>query len=210
MLPDPGLLLLFLGAALVIAVTPGPGIFYVAARTLAAGRAEGWASIFGTAIGGMVHVIAGAAGVSALVMASAEAFTMLKIAGAGYLLWLGIQTLRRAKEIEAAPSARAVGVRRALRDGIAVEALNPKTAAFFLAFLPQFVDPSAHVATQFVLLGLISVALNSLADLVVLYLADRLRAGALARPMLLCRMRQASGAILCALGLSLALAQRAR
>ncbi|HVG82021.1 MAG TPA: LysE family translocator [Methylomirabilota bacterium] len=210
MLPDPSHLLLFLGAALVIAVTPGPGIFYVAARTLAAGRAEGWASIFGTAIGGMVHVIAGAAGVSALVMASAEAFTALKIAGAGYLLWLGIQTWRCAKEIEAAPAAHALGARAALRDGIAVEALNPKTAAFFLAFLPQFVDPSAHVAAQFVLLGLTSVALNSFADLVVLYLADRLRAGALARPMLLCRMRQASGAILCALGLSLALAQRAR
>jgi len=168
LLPDSGSLLLFLAAALVIAVTPGPGIFYVAARTLSGGRAEGLASILGTALGGMVHVIAGAAGVSALVMASAEAFTLLKLAGAAYLLWLGISTWRGAADLPEAGPAPQLGSRKALRDGVAVEALNPKTAAFFLAFLPQFVDPSGSVAAQFLLLGLISVCLNSLADLVVL------------------------------------------
>lgn len=208
MLPDSGSLLLFLAAALVIAVTPGPGIFYVAARTLSGGRAEGLASILGTALGGMVHVIAGAAGVSALVMASAEAFTLLKLAGAAYLLWLGISTWRGAADLPEAGPAPQLGSRKALRDGVAVEALNPKTAAFFLAFLPQFVDPSGSVAAQFVLLGLISVCLNSLADLVVLYLALGLRVTA--RPRLMRRMRQGSGAVLCALGLSLAVAQRAR
>jgi threonine/homoserine/homoserine lactone efflux protein len=208
LLPDSGSLLLFLAAALVIAVTPGPGIFYVAARTLSGGRAEGLASILGTALGGMVHVIAGAAGVSALVMASAEAFTLLKLAGAAYLLWLGISTWRGAADLPEAGPAPQLGSRKALRDGVAVEALNPKTAAFFLAFLPQFVDPSGSVAAQFVLLGLISVCLNSLADLVVLYLALGLRVTA--RPRLMRRMRQGSGAVLCALGLSLAVAQRAR
>jgi threonine/homoserine/homoserine lactone efflux protein len=208
LLPDSGSLLLFLAAALVIAVTPGPGIFYVAARTLSGGRAEGLASILGTALGGMVHVIAGAAGVSALVMASAEAFTLLKLAGAAYLLWLGISTWRGAADLPEAGPAPQLGSRKALRDGVAVEALNPKTAAFFLAFLPQFVDPSGSVAAQFLLLGLISVCLNSLADLVVLYLALGLRVTA--RPRLMRRMRQGSGAVLCALGLSLAVAQRAR
>jgi threonine/homoserine/homoserine lactone efflux protein len=208
LLPDFGSLLLFLAAALVIAVTPGPGIFYVAARTLSGGRAEGLASILGTALGGMVHVIAGAAGVSALVMASAEAFTLLKLAGAAYLLWLGISTWRGAADLPEAGPAPQLGSRKALRDGVAVEALNPKTAAFFLAFLPQFVDPSGSVAAQFLLLGLISVCLNSLADLVVLYLALGLRVTA--RPRLMRRMRQGSGAVLCALGLSLAVAQRAR
>lgn len=210
MLPEWGSLLLFLAAALVIAVTPGPGIFYVAARTLAGGRAEGAASILGTALGGMAHVIAGAAGVSALVMASAEAFTLLKLAGAVYLFWLGISTWRSADGLAGAQPALQPGSRKALRDGIAVEALNPKTAAFFLAFLPQFVDPAGAVAAQFVLLGLISVSLNSLADLIVLYLAAALRDGAAVRPQLLRRMRKGSGAILCALGLSLAMAQRAR
>jgi threonine/homoserine/homoserine lactone efflux protein len=210
LLPEGGPLLLFLGAALVIAVTPGPGIFYVAARTLSGGRGEGVASIIGTAVGGMVHVIAGAAGVSALVMASAEAFTFLKLAGAAYLLWLGIATWRGAGAIVEVPAARPSGPRCALRDGVAVESLNPKTAAFFLAFLPQFADPAGNLAAQFVLLGLISVSLNSLADLAVLHLAVRLRAGAAGRPALIRRMRQGSGAVLCALGLSLALAQRAR
>jgi threonine/homoserine/homoserine lactone efflux protein len=208
LLPDIGSLLLFLAAAVVIAVTPGPGIFYVAARTLSGGRGEGLASILGTALGGMVHVIAGAGGVSALVMASAEAFTFLKLAGAAYLLWLGISTWRSADDLPQAGPALRLGARKALRDGVAVEALNPKTAAFFLAFLPQFVDPSGNVAAQFVLLGLISVGLNSLADLVVLYLAIALRATA--RPRLMRRMRQGSGAVLFALGLSLAAAQRAR
>jgi threonine/homoserine/homoserine lactone efflux protein len=210
-LADSGSFVLFLGAALLVAVSPGPGIFYVAARTLAAGRVEGAASILGTALGGMVHVIAGAAGVSALLMASAEAFTLLKFAGAAYLLLLGIHTWRAAgRAPDVMVPVRTLGWRAALRDGVAVEALNPKTAAFFLAFLPQFVDPSAHVAAQFVLLGTVSVSLNSLADLVVLHLAERLREGAAARPALLRRFRQGSGAILCALGLSLALAQRAR
>ena len=89
--------LLFLAAASVIALSPGPGIFYVAARTLADGRGAGLASSLGTAAGGLVHVAAGAAGVSALIMASAEAFTVLKFVGAVYLVWLGIKTAREAR-----------------------------------------------------------------------------------------------------------------
>ena len=89
--------LVFLAAALLVAVTPGPGIFYVAARTLAGGRTEGLASSVGLGLGGLVHVTAGAVGISALVMASAEAFTMLKIAGAVYLVWLGLKTWREAR-----------------------------------------------------------------------------------------------------------------
>src|SRR3954466_392113 len=89
---DPLSFLLFLATALVIAITPGPGLFYVAARTLSGGRSDGLASTFGTGLGGLVHVVAGAFGVSAVVMASAEAFTILKLVGAAYLVWLGIKT----------------------------------------------------------------------------------------------------------------------
>lgn len=201
---------LFFAAALLLAVTPGPGIFYVAARTLAGGRAEGIASSFGTGLGGMAHVLAGSLGVSALVLASAELFTALKLAGAGYLAWLGLRTMLAARrEALAAMPVPPVGARRAFREGVAVEALNPKTAAFFLAFVPQFVDPAAGaVALQFALLGTVSVVLNTAADVVVAFAASGIRSGVAARPGLVRRLREASGAAMMALGLGLAFARR--
>ena len=210
---DPMNLALFVAAALLLAVTPGPGIFYVAARALSGGRAEGIASSLGTGIGGMAHVLAGALGVSAIVLASAELFTVLKLAGAAYLVWIGLRTIRAARRDAAAPLAGAatppVGVRRAFREGAVVEALNPKTAAFFLAFVPQFVDPAAGpVALQFVLLGTISIVLNTLADVLVAIGAAGIRSGAAARPVLVRRLREGSGAAMVALGLGVALARR--
>src|SRR5829696_236605 len=145
-MPDLTQLALYFAAALVLAVTPGPGLFYVAARTLAGGRAEGVASSFGTGLGGMVHVLAGSFGVSAVALASAELFTALKLIGAAYLIWLGVRTIQSARRqpagLNGGSAAAAVGPRRAFREGMLVEALNPKTAAFFLAFIPQFVDPA--------------------------------------------------------------------
>jgi threonine/homoserine/homoserine lactone efflux protein len=210
--PDLTQLALYFAAALVLAVTPGPGIFYVAARTLAGGRAEGVASSFGTGLGGMIHVLAGSLGVSALVLASAELFTALKVIGAAYLIWLGFRTVQAAR-CDAATKGRSaespVGARRAFREGVLVEALNPKTAAFFLAFVPQFVDPAeGHVALQFVVLGFVSVALNTLADIAVALAASGVREGAAARPALIRRLREASGAAMIALGIGLALARR--
>ena len=114
---------LFLVAALVVAAIPGPGIFYVAARTLSEGKAAGVASTLGTALGGLVHVVAGGLGVSALIMASAEAFAMLKLAGALYLIWLGIRAFREAGELPPEPKATATA--RVFGAGIVVEASNP-------------------------------------------------------------------------------------
>ena len=205
---------LYFAAALLLALTPGPGIFYVAARTLAGGRAEGVASSIGTGIGGMVHVLAGGVGVSAIVLASAELFALLKFLGAGYLAWIGIRTFRAARSGLALPAgheatATATGARGALREGILVEALNPKTAAFLLAFVPQFVDPAAgSVGLQFMLLGTVSVVLNTLADIAVAFAAGRLRDGAAARQALVRRLQQASGATMIALGIGLAMARR--
>ncbi|WP_207538930.1 LysE family translocator [Sabulicella rubraurantiaca] len=205
---------LFFAAALLLAVTPGPGIFYVAARALSGGRAEGVASSLGTGLGGMVHVLAGSLGVSALVLASAELFTALKLLGAAYLVWIGLRAIRAARQDAAAAlgngvAVPSIGVGRAFREGIAVEALNPKTAAFFLAFVPQFVDPAAgHVALQFALLGLVSVLLNTLVDIAVALAAAGIRTGAAARPQLVRRLREASGGAMMALGLGLALARR--
>lgn len=206
---EPATLFVFLIAAAVIAVTPGPGIFYVAARALSGGRPDGMASSFGTGLGGMVHVAAGALGVSALVVASAEAFTALKIAGALYLIYLGIRTWRSAGiplEMKAAPVRR-----HAFRDGVVVEALNPKTAAFFLAFLPQFVDPLAGgVALQFFLLGVISVALNTLTDVAVTFAAAAFRGRLLANPRWVKGLRRTSGAVMVGLGATLLVAERGR
>jgi threonine/homoserine/homoserine lactone efflux protein len=145
--------------------------------------------------------------VSALVMASAEAFTALKLVGAVYLVWLGVKAWREARIVTPLALTTTNSV-RALRDGIVVEALNPKTAAFFLAFIPQFVDASRPVAGQFIVLGLLSVSLNTTADIVVACWAGMARARLGHRAMFMVRARQASGIVLCGLGASLLVARR--
>src|SRR6266404_719712 len=148
---DPHRLALFLAAALLLAITPGPGIFYVLARTLAGGRREGIESSLGTFFGGLFHVFAAALGVSAILAASAVAFHTVKYAGAAYLVWLGIRMIRtRNAEMPAQTAAPAQG---AFRQGILTEALNPKTALFFLSFIPQFIAAGrGHVFLQFIAL----------------------------------------------------------
>jgi threonine/homoserine/homoserine lactone efflux protein len=203
-------LILFLTAALVLAITPGPGMLYVVGRTWAAGRADGLASSFGTMLGGFVHVIACVIGVSALIMASATAFTVLKLCGGVYLLWLGIQTWRSASQHRMEmPQEGRMGALRTFRQGVVVEATNPKTAAFFLAFIPQFIVPATgHVALQFLMLGVISVLLNTGADLVAVLCASRLHEKFLHRPSLFRRLRQGSGALMASLGIGLLLSRR--
>ena len=205
---DPLNLALFLAAATLLAITPGPGILYVAARTLADGRGAGFASSFGTGIGGLIQVAAGAAGLSALMLASAEAFAVVKALGAIYLVWLGWKMIREAGDGLAADVAPSTG-RHAFRDGVVVEVLNPKTAAFLLAFIPQFVDASrGAVGLQFAVLGVVTVALNTGVDLVVAHAADRLRAAVGRRAALVTRIRQGSGFAMCGLGIALAFARR--
>ncbi|MCX7201259.1 MAG: LysE family translocator, partial [Burkholderiales bacterium] len=132
----------FLIAATVLAITPGPGIAYVVARTVVGGRAEGLASCIGTGIGGMLQVLAAAVGLSIIVAQSALAFTLLKYVGAAYLVYLGVRMLLRKQLDDADQAVSPQGARRALIEGIVVEALNVKTALFFLAFLPQFLAPA--------------------------------------------------------------------
>lgn len=170
MLPALPLLSLFLSAAVVLAVTPGPGMLYVLTRSLRGGLAEGLSSSFGTAIGGLAHVAAAGLGLSAVLATSTLAFTVVKYVGAAYLVYLGILTLRGrhelALEADGPPLPRRA-VRQSLVQGIVTELLNPKTALFFLAFLPQFVDPRGNTLAQFLLLGALSVTLNTTDDLLV-------------------------------------------
>ena len=198
----------FLVAATVLAITPGPGIAYVVARTVAGGRSEGLASCIGTGLGGMLHVLAAAVGLSLLVAQSAFAFTLVKYLGAAYLVFLGVRMLLRKQQDGAVQTVSPQGARRALFEGIAVEALNVKTALFFLAFLPQFVAPGEPLVPQLVLLGSICVALNTLVDVVAVLTAHRLLASGVARAARARLMTRISGATMIGLGVFLATAKR--
>lgn len=198
----------FLVAAVVLAITPGPGIAYVVARTMAGGRFEGLASCIGTGIGGLLHVLAAALGLSLLVAESAMAFGMLKYLGAAYLVYLGVRMLRRKDATFVLPGVAAQGAARALREGILVEALNVKTALFFLAFLPQFVAPALPLAPQLVVLGSICVVLNTLVDVAAVFAAQRLLSSGPARAARARLLTCASGVTMLGLGAFLALARR--
>jgi len=151
---------IFLPAAALLAALPGPGMLYVLARSLRGGRPEGLASSFGTAGGGLVHVVAGAFGLSAILARSASAFLVVKYLGAAYLIYLGTRTLCSAPT-EAAAENLSKASRSPFLQGIVTEMLNPKTALFFLAFIPQFIHHTAPLLMQFLTLGSISVALNT-------------------------------------------------
>ena len=207
-MPDTHRFALFLAAAVLLAITPGPGMLYVLARTLAGGRREGILSSLGTFVGGLVHVIAAAAGLSLILATSAVAFAVVKYAGAAYLMYLGVRMIVTARQEDALVQAGTAPSNSPFWQGIATEALNPKTALFFLSFIPQFVDrTSGNAFAQFLLLGSLSVTLNTSADLVVVLLAGpighRLRKSVTLRR----RQRQATGATMIALGAYVAAAE---
>jgi threonine/homoserine/homoserine lactone efflux protein len=164
-IPDPASIAVFVVAALALLVVPGPAVLYVVARSVQHGRRAGLASVLGIHVGTLVHIGAATLGLSALVLSSAVAFTAVKIAGAVYLVGLGLWTLfsRRAEADVALGGER--NLRRAFAQGIVVNVLNPKTALFFLAFLPQFVDPDApHPAVQIAFLGVLFALLGLVTD----------------------------------------------
>ena len=195
-------------AAAVLALTPGPGMAYVVARTVAGGRQEGLASCLGTGLGGMLHVLAAALGLSVLLAQSALAFSLIKYVGAAYLVYLGVRMLmQKAPEGDSTPVSPQ-GARRAFAEGILVEALNVKTALFFLAFLPQFTTPAEPLLLQLVLLGSICVALNTLVDVMAVLGAQRLLKSGLGRTARARLMTRASGLTMIVLGAWLALSKR--
>ena len=168
-MPEPSTFLVFGGAALALIVIPGPAVLYIVAQSLEHGRRAGVVSALGIGAGGLVHISAAAIGLSSLIVSSAVAFSVVKYAGAAYLIGLGIARLlaRNGEEDEEkapAPPAEAP-LRQLFAHGVVVNVLNPKTALFFLAFLPQFVDPArGTVALQVIVLGSTFVALALLSD----------------------------------------------
>jgi threonine/homoserine/homoserine lactone efflux protein len=203
-MPDATTLALFAAACLAFLAIPGPSVFYVVTRSLVQGRRAGLTSMLGVQAGGLVHVVAAAFGVSALIASSAAAFTVVKYAGAAYLVFLGLRKLlaREPQEEDAQPREHA-STARLFGHGVIVNVLNPKTALFFLAFLPQFVDPSAGaVAPQMLLLGTMLVCLGVLSDGTYALLA----AGAGNRLRNRRRLDRWSGGIFVALGVVAAVA----
>jgi threonine/homoserine/homoserine lactone efflux protein len=199
---------LFLTAAVLLAIAPGPGMLYVLARSLAGGKREGVLSAFGTFLGGMVHVFAAALGVSIILAKSALAFAAVKYVGAAYLCFLGVRMILDARKDAAEPgqvSEISQPARNPLWQGVATEVLNPKTALFFLSFIPQFVvRGNGHVFLQFVTLGTISVVMNTSADLIVIALAGPLGKLIRSSPTFRRRQRTVTGAIMIGLGTYLA------
>jgi threonine/homoserine/homoserine lactone efflux protein len=209
--PAASTLALFCAAALALIVVPGPAVAYIVTQSVDKGRGAGLVSALGIASGGLVHVAAATAGLSALLASSATAFTVVKIAGAVYLIAIGVRRLlARQEDDEGEPQAAEASRRRLFAQGAVVNILNPKTALFFLAFLPQFVDPDrGAVPVQVAFLGamfvLIAVVSDSAYALAAAALARRLRRSERARRI----RRLVTGGVFVVLGVTAATAKRA-
>jgi threonine/homoserine/homoserine lactone efflux protein len=200
---------LFAVAAFALIVVPGPAVLYIVAQSIDGGRTAGLLSALGVAVGGLVHATAAAIGLSALLLSSATAFTVVKLAGAAYLIGLGLYTLLVRKEDagEAVRSERRL--RRSFVQGVVVNVLNPKTALFFIAFLPQFVDRDAgSAAAQLLVLGLVFVGLAVVSDSVWALAAGTAASRLRASPRFLAARRYVSGSVFVGLGAVTALAKR--
>ena len=160
-MPSPTIILIFALATLIQTATPGPGVIYVSARTLAQGRRAGFASMFGIESGEMVWIAAAATGVAALLEASSGALTLLRFGGAAYLIYLGV---RRWRQVEPFALAKPAPLARVFAQGFLTQILNPKVAVFFVAFLPLFVDPSMVVLPQVLVLGAVYLAVALVVD----------------------------------------------
>jgi threonine/homoserine/homoserine lactone efflux protein len=207
--PDGTTLLLFAAAAAVLVAIPGPNHVYIATRSLGQGRGVGLASALGVEAGTLVHIGAAAAGLSALIASSAVAFDVVKYLGAAYLIVLGMRALRGRDELDVGGATAAVSLRRAFAQGVLVNVLNPKVALFFLAFLPQFVDPAAEgAALQVLVLGLVLSGLGLTSNVVWVLAAGALGTWLRRRPAFLRRQRYVTGGVYLALGATAALAGR--
>jgi threonine/homoserine/homoserine lactone efflux protein len=199
---DPRTLWTFSLAALALAVVPGPAVLYIVAQSVHGGRQVGVVSALGIASGGFVHVLAAVIGLSAVLAASATLFTVVKVAGAAYLVYLGIRVLLRPLDGSIGGRRAEATLRRAYSQGVVVNVLNPKTALFFLAFLPQFVDPDAPARPQLAVLGLIFVVIALTSDLLWALAAGTAGGALAASRRFLGIQRWVSGSIFIGLGVT--------
>ncbi len=211
LIPTLSTLAIFIGASLVLLLTPGPAVVYIVARGVSQGWRAGVTSALAVGGGNFVHALAATAGLSALLVASAEAFTIVKWAGAAYLVWIGVRTLLGGDKKSEAPAPPIQPLSRIARQGFVVAVLNPKTAIFFLAFVPQFVNPShGPVAWQFLILGTLFAILGIVTDSAYGVLAGALQGLVTQRRAAQRPARLVTGTLYLGLGVSAALAEPPR
>src|SRR5882762_7158191 len=207
MMPGSSSLLLFVSAALVLLAIPGPAVLFVTSRSIGLGRSAGLVSALGIGVGTLVHVAAAAVGLSALLMSSAAAFSAVKYLGAAYLIYLGVQKLRREESLDLSQEAPRVKLSRVFGQGIIVNILNPKTALFFFAFLPQFVDASrGNVALQILFLGTLFAGMGIMSDSLWAFFAGTVARRLNRNTRWLRTQRYVSGGMLISLGVATAFA----
>ena len=207
--PDVGTLLVFSAAALALIVVPGPAVLYIVSQSIDRGRLAGFVSALGIAVGALVHVCAAAIGLSSILVSSATAFNVVKYAGAAYLIGMGLWTILSRRDADPAAVQTERRLRRRFGQGVVVNILNPKTALFFFAFLPQFVDPDqGAAAVQIVVLGLIFVLIAVISDSVWALAAGTASARLRASRRFLSVQRYVSGSVFVGLGALTAGAKR--
>jgi threonine/homoserine/homoserine lactone efflux protein len=206
LLPAWPVLAAFLGASLLLAVTPGPGVLYIVTRSLAQGRRSGLASVAGVALGNLGNAVAAAVGLAAWFAVSSLAFTITKFAGAAYLIYLGMRTLLSQEPTMETVEFQSVSLRRVVRDAFTVALLNPKTTIFFAAFLPQFMGGKAMPVTQSVFLGCIFVLIAATTDTIYALAAGVVAPKLPSTRRLRAAGRGVSGSVLLGLGLYTAFA----
>lgn len=202
-MPDTPTLFLFALASLALLVIPGPSVLFIVARSLEQGRAAGLASVLGVQLGALVHVVFALLGLSALLFQSAFAFSFVKYAGAAYLIYLGLRTLLSKTARDENVIVEVVALPRVFLQGFLVNVLNPKTALFFLAFLPQFVHPErGAVAPQVALLGMLFIALATVSDGLYALLAGSVGRSLRGRPHFAQTQKAIAGTVYLALGVT--------
>ncbi len=204
--------LTFLVAALLLNLSPGPDIAFIVGHTLKNGRRAGMVAMLGIWLGAFAHVVFAVVGLSAILMTSATAFTVLKYIGAAYLVWLGIQAIRGAAGASQALSGKSpaeTSLARIFRQGFLIDLLNPKVAVFFLAFLPQFVVAGAGpVSLQLFVHGTLIIVVAALIEPPLVFIGDRMARGLRGNTRVLSWLDRGLGAVLIALGLRLAVTER--
>jgi threonine/homoserine/homoserine lactone efflux protein len=210
-LPEWSSLGLFAVAALVLLLTPGPAVLYIVTRSIDQGWRAGLVSVLGVHVGTLAHIFAAAAGLSALLAASATAFGVVKYLGAGYLIYIGVRRLRDRESRMIREGGAPTRLRRAFVDGVVVNVLNPKTGLFFLAFLPQFVtEARGHVGEQIVALGVVFVLLGAVTDSLYALTAGSAARWLRGQPRFLAGERWVTGGLYISLGLAAALSSTHR
>lgn len=207
--PDISTLVVFVSASLALIFAPGPASMYILTSSIKGGYQGGFSATFGTCTGLLIHTSAAVLGLSAILRASAVAYTAVKYAGAAYLLYLGVQTVITKEQFDLRMERTTVNLLDNYKQGILINTLNPKVAVFFLAFLPQFATTGSRTGLQLLLLGVLYTTLAFLYQSLLVGLSSKIRTLLKTRPAITDRIRQAAGAAFVIFGLELAVSGHA-